>query len=236
MENISFNRIKFLFNRYFRENWKRDAGVAAIIFAFEMITSWNEHTSAISLPLLMVFFILYSGRIFGMLGKKQQSINYLMIPASTEEKLITNICLSHFYYPAILFAASCIGIWASTFVGYFVSGNEITLKHIDFITNTENDIKFNTLTILIIILSNAIMMFGSVYFRTKAIIKTLLCQFAYFIICSIIIGYTLKLLPYTFIPNINLGEDFAYILMAVTVVLTIYFWILSYFRLRETEA
>ena len=236
MKNISLYRIGLLFKRYFSENWKKDVIVAAIIFAVEMLTSLEQETSDISWFLLFIFFILYSGRIFGMLGKPQRAINYLMLPASRGEKLTVNIILSHFYYPILLIMASCLGIWASSFFCYFIY-NEFTFKSIDFMGIWGVEWYF----VLFLLLTNAVMMFGSVYFKKAAVIKTLLCEAAFFVAFMMVFsgiwlitlrnGFVLRSidrLPAEWIINV--------IVSAIMLVEIAFFWLLSYFRLKETEA
>ena len=237
MKNISFYRIGLLFKRYFCENWKKDVIVAAIIFAVEMLTSLEQEVSTISWAVLFVFFILYSGRIFGMLGKPQRAINYLMLPASRCEKLTVNIILSHFYYPLLLIAASCLGIWASSFFCYFIY-DEFTFKSIEFIGSA----KFWGIEIwylcLFLLLNNAVMMFGSVYFRKAAVIKTLLCEFAFITLYSIVMALIVFKLwlheaLYVTADKITCGNVIFSVFMLCVIA---FFWVLSYIRLKETEA
>jgi hypothetical protein len=230
MKNISLYRIGLLFKRYFCENWKKDVIVASIIFAVEMLTSLNPGASAISWIVLFVFFILYSGHIFGMLGKPQKAINYLMLPASNGEKLTVNIILSHFYYPALLILASCLGIWASSFFCYRIYG-EFEFKTINFVFTRGWHVY------LFLLLSNAIMMFGSVYFRKAAVIKTLLCEAAFctlYVIVMMVIFF--KICNYDTDLTIDKIDASNLILYIFMLCVTVFFWILSYFRLKETEA
>ena len=235
MKNISFYRIGLLFKRYFCENWKRDVIVAAIIFGVEMLTSICQGPSDISWFLLFIFFIIYSGRIFGMLGKPQKAINYLMLPASNGEKLTVNIILSHLYYPILLIAASCLGILASSFFCYFIYG-EFALKTISWFS-----LSGSILFILSLLLTNAVMMFGSVYFRKRAVILTLLCTMAYIIVFSaVIISVVLLYLRCMGLPSFVEAPEYMgnigvvkYIVMGCMIA---FFWVLSFFRLRETEA
>ncbi len=230
MENLSFYRIGLLFKRYFCENWKKDVIVAAIIFAVEMLTSLNQGASAISWAVLFVFFILYSGRIFGMLGKPQKATNYLMLPASNGEKLTVNIILSHFYYPILLIVASCLGIWASSFFCYFIYG-EFEFKTINYVFTQGWHVY------LFLLLHNAIMMFGSVYFRKAAVIKTLLCEVAFCLLYVFVMAIIFfKICNYDMGVTIDKIDESNLILSIYMLCITAFFWVLSYFRLKETEA
>ena len=238
MKNISFYRIGLLFKRYFSENWKKDVIVAAIIFAVEMLTSLEQETSSMSWFLLFVFFMLYSGRIFGMLGKPQKAINYLMLPASGCEKLTVNLILSHFYYPVLLIAASCLGIWASSFLCYFIY-DEFTFKSIEFWETTRIWSTEIWIAALFLLVTNAIMMFGSVYFKKGAVIKTLLCELVFFKLYVISIAFFVFKMA-VFENAIITTPDQIYwakvILISFILCMTAFFWTLSYFRLKETEA
>lgn len=236
MKNISFYRIGLLFKRYFYENWKRDVIVAAIVFAVEMMTSLQQEVSTISWAMLFVFFILYTGRIFGMLGKPQGAVNYLMLPASSGEKLAVNIILSHFYYPVLLVLASSLGILASSFFCYFIY-DEFTFKTIDFFGATEIWAVEIWYLCLFILLNNAVMMFGSVYFRRAAVIKTLLCEAAFFILYAIVVVLIVfKNYAHEFYAPAEEITGGNAILSVFALCVIAFFWVLSYFRLKETEA
>ncbi len=240
MKDISFKRIGLLFKRYFRENWKKDVIVVSIIFGVEMLFSLDCENSSISFALLCVFYLIYSGRIYGMLGNPQRSINYLLIPASAGEKTIVNICLSQFYYPLLLVAAACLGILASTITCAFLFDCGLTLKHIAFLPGGASmDGELALIIIIMFMMFNSALMFGSVYFRRKAIIKTLLCESAFFIVVMIFTGIVFKLEMAggsSLITNALIVDNFGYILSAFMSAVMIFFWILTFIRLRETEA
>ena len=242
MKNISFHRIGLLLKRYFVENWKKDVIVMGIVFAFEIAIfpyrfSTFTQNEPISWFLLFVCFTLFSGRIFGMLGKPSAAINYLLLPASRMEKLTTNIILSHFYYPLVLIAASCLGVLTRSFLCTLIF-DDYTMSPIGFtISNTLTGI---WVLILIIFLNNAIMMFGSVYFKKRAVIKTLLCEGAFAFASMILMfavgiildksGYTITYVRFPEIKDYAAG-----IMYTIMICTTVFFWMLSYFRLKETE-
>lgn len=239
MKDISSRRIGLLFKRYFRENWKKDVIVASIIFGVEMLFSLDCESSSISFTLLCVFYLIYSGRIYGMLGNPQRSINYLMIPASAGEKAIVNICLSQFYYPLLLVAAACLGILASTVTCAFLFSCELTFKHILFLPGGGTMISEKVLMIIMFMMFNSALMFGSVYFRRKAIIKTLLCEAAFFIVLVILVGIVFKITiagGNSIITNAVLLDNSVYIMIPFMALIMVFFWILTFIRLRETEA
>ena len=243
MKNISFNRIGLLLKRYFLENWKVDVIMASIIFAIETFSSLQAERSAISFSIILVFLIIFSGQIFSILGKPQGAMNYLMLPASTGEKLATNIILTHFYYPILLIAVSCLGILASSFVCALIYQDGLTLKHIFLFQMFDNSAKVIWLTILFTFLCNAVTTFGSIFFRRKAAIKTILCVFAFMFILfilSMIIVLSVISSESVLLMFVNYIKDSSTAILVfssvVMILLVAFFWILSYLRLRETEA
>ena len=240
MKDMSFYRIGLLFKRYFRENWKKDVIVAAIIFVIEMLFSFDCTNSTISSLILIVFALIYSGRTFVILGRNQGAVNYIMIPASTEEKGFVNICLSQFYYPLMLVAASCLGILASTFTCAFLFDCELTLKHISLLPGGEKEAETIAALIVLFMMYNSIMLFGSVFFRKTAVIKTLLWGALFFVAISILCGIMFKILLSGGYSIFNggslLGDNFGLIITISSALLTVFFWFLTFFRLKETEA
>ncbi len=246
MKDISTNRLKLLFIRYFRENWKRDVMMMGIIAGIEMLTSQHPTTSEPSFTIINVFVMIYTASIFGMLSKRQQSINYLMIPASSKEKIITNICLSQIYYPIALFLASFIGIWASTFTNALIMNSELTFKSISMFAGCDfTDI---VLKIVMFMMFNSIFMFGSVYFKRYALIKTLLWTGLGSIVLLFVFGISFKMAVAGSEHSIfdiivaqasnatELYKTIEIATLSVMSVLVIFFWTISYTRLKETEA
>jgi NADH:ubiquinone oxidoreductase subunit 6 (subunit J) len=85
---------------------------------------------------------------------------------------------------------------------------------------------------------NSIMMFGSVYFKRKAVIKTMLCILAFnfvLTVISLILGWIMHKGSFMLlgIEDPAYADTIVYVAMAI---ITVFFWVLSYFRLKETEA
>lgn len=238
MKNFSLQRIKLLLIRYFRENWKKNVIIAAIVFGIEMLTSSNPVKSAPSFPFLIILLIIYTGRIFANLGNKQASVNYLMIPASSCEKVTTNFILSQLYYPIVLICASSLGILASTFTNAFFLDVSLQVKEINFFGNISPYI-----LILSIVLLNSIMFFGSVYFKKKAPIKTLLCLLAIMFSIAILVSIAGKIgvagshLSIAQVSSfIDVEINWEAVMITIYSLLTLLFWFLTFNRLKETEA
>ncbi len=229
--SLSLTRIKHLLNRYFIENWKKDlyVGLVLLVIAFA-----SNPMAGFSSFVYIVMILLYTGRIFGNLAHKASAQHYLMIPASTNEKLITNIFLSHIYYVLLLSVFLVLGILLRALILAPLcddtSSCTFLIPYISFASY------------LSFLLFQSILVFGSVYFKKNAFIKTLLSLSAFFFFLTMLVIFIIRM-------NVGsmtrLAEEFDYyvrnpypsylIPSIISIVFTCFFWILSYFRLRETE-
>ncbi|HOS15941.1 MAG TPA: hypothetical protein PKX15_02845 [Bacteroidales bacterium] len=232
--SLSLTRIKHLLNRYFIENWKKDLYVGLVLLVIAFVSNPMAEFSSF---VYMVMVLLYTSRIFSNLAYKESAQHYLMIPASTTEKLITNIFLSHIYYVLLLLAFLVLGILLRALILAPYCDESLCYTFLKFKFNS-----FNFASYLSFLSFQSILAFGSVYFRKNAFIKTLLILSAFFFFLTILV---------IFIIRMNVGsmtllvEEFDYyvrnpnlnylIPSIISIVFTCFFWILSYFRLRETE-
>ncbi|MFA7103158.1 MAG: hypothetical protein WC142_08200 [Bacteroidales bacterium] len=229
--SLSLTRIKHLLNRYFIENWKKDLYVGLVLLVIAFV---SNPIAGFSSFVYIVMILLYTGRIFGNLAHKASAQHYLMIPASTNEKLITNIFLSHIYYVLLLSVFLVLGILLRALILAPLcddtSSCTFLIPYISFASY------------LSFLLFQSILVFGSVYFKKNAFIKTLLSLSAFFFFLTMLVIFIIRM-------NVGsmtrLAEEFDYyvrnpypsylIPSIISIVFTCFFWILSYFRLRETE-
>lgn len=229
--SLSLTRIKHLLNRYFIENWKKDLYVGLVLLVIAFV---SNPMAGFSSFVYIVMILLYTGRIFGNLAHKESAQHYLMIPASTSEKLITNIFLSHIYYVLLLSVFLVLGILLRALILAPLcddtSSCTFLIPYISFASY------------LSFLLFQSILVFGSVYFKKNAFIKTLLSLSAFFFFLTMLVIFIIRM-------NVGsmtrLAEEFDYyvrnpypsylIPSIISIVFTCFFWILSYFRLRETE-
>ncbi|MBO7134632.1 MAG: hypothetical protein J6W06_10825 [Bacteroidales bacterium] len=238
MNNLSYNRIVLLLQRYFRENWKIDLIIAAIVFGFDTLSSLNQGSSSISIFMIIVLLAIYSGRMFAILGRPQGAMNYLMLPASPLEKVLTGILLSGLYFPIVIFASSLLGIMASIPICAMIYNSGLVMKSINFLPNVEFSPKIIIAVALFILMINSIMMFGSVYFKRKAVIKTMLCLLAFnfaVTVIGLILGWIIYKRNFMLLGIEDPSYTYNIVCIAMAII-TVFFWVLSYFRLKETEA
>jgi hypothetical protein len=240
--SLSLTRIKHLLNRYFIENWKKDlyVGLVLLVIAFA-----SNPMAGFSGFVYMVMVLLYTGRIFGNLAHKESAQHYLMIPASTSEKLIVNLFLSHIYYVLLLLVFLVSGILLRAFI---LSPFCETFNCFSFLDAKKSMFSFSSYVSFLSFQS--ILAFGSVYFRKNAFIKTLLSIAAFFFFLVMLVIFIFRLNPDSLTPLMDefkvMQESFMInrmlnyktsfcISTIIYIVITCFFWMLSYFRLRETE-
>ena len=236
MNAISLNRLKYLFIEYFVLYWKRDLIIFGSLFlakiTFTLDHQWFPDTLAILFAAIILSSISYSSS----LSTKLQRANYLICPANTEEKVLANIVLVHIYYTVLLVFTYLLGnLIKRNLLGTFYTGLDpftfSTMK--DFL-----DYRFY----LTLFVFQSFFMFASVYFRKKALLKTLLffavlvTIYVSFITSTGIGMITVVTEQYTFSKDVisyviseYLDKDISYYIVIVL------FWFLSYLRLKRTE-
>lgn len=244
MSTISLNRIKYLFLKYFIENWKRDISNFLILFIISMFSGYGGVVS-LSKMIFVILAFIYAGRIFGMLGYKPKGINYLLIPASTGEKTLVNLILVNIYYLAALYISYLLGFLLGDLVHTFIHGDIFSLVPV------KNSVYVDYTTILSLLLCESILIFGSVYFKKKAIIKTVLYLFCFFLLIMVVDSslvyfftenHSIVASTNTYYLEKNFTGETAFfneygkkIAVGGTVFFTLFFWFLSFLRLKETE-
>ena len=248
---FSLKRTTDLFLTYFAGGWRKDLRNCSVLFALTAILAtsiWFEFS-------LFFFFLLYSvdvARTFSYLGNKTKRFDYLMIPASIFEKFLANIFIVHIYKYLLYAVAFIIGkivgvsIIAPLFSSFGLSHN------CNVILTDVNEIFypfFYIRTLLFLIFTQSILLFGSIYFKKSALIKTALVLFAFSAVFTI--GYTILFQSFSGTVDIY-GNSLEYYFnemsrggnaskagnvagYVVIICSTLYFWTLSYLRLRETE-
>ena len=240
MNTLSFYRIKHLFTSYFISHWKTEAKTLLIVLAINIFFVLIHTSLESNMGFFCIFAVIYAGKIFRSLGERNSAMNYLLVPANTEEKLLTNMVLVLLVYPILLGIVSIIGIGIGKLgLNVVAFHRELNLNPVEYIYSFDFQ---NTLNL---ILCFSIFMFGSVYFRKNAIAKVLLALAILFFVLVIIVIVGIS----TFYPDITLIIDEGMILITPKIklessnlffnifnsIMILFFWVLSYFRLRKTE-
>ena len=198
--------------------------------------------------IIAIFSIVFCNR-FNFWYKNSQGMNYLLCPANTEEKVIVNILLVHVYYTAILVLSCLLGL----FIGGLLFASY--KPFIPFFYEIK-DINYQFIGGLFMLQS--IFIFTSIYFRKNAVLKTL-AFFAGLVVILVmlqggkyIIGANSPMvlideqqakgimMSYGVYNGVYVTDVLSYTVSkyashAWAYVAILFFWVLTYFRLRETE-
>lgn len=244
MNNLfSIDRFWLLLKGTIVENKYKDLRLALVMMAviafFAEFGIYCFNYSIINFPVVAVAIFIASVS-FKRLGDLASGINYLMIPASTVEKTAVNIIYTQLYLFVILTISALIGYYAGQVLHFltmedFTNGATLHFAPINF----ENFGWY----LLILTFWQSVAIFGSVYFKKLAIVKTLLTIGAYGMVL-IFFWISLAAILSNFVEfdtqlnfNWHITNNGASIVMLIAhIVGILFFWFMTYLRLRETEA
>jgi hypothetical protein len=258
---MNLQNIKKLLNVYFIENWRRDLLSYFLVFtgcAFLLsfsyvskVRAWcTSYSSSMDFWIVLATFVLVS-YLFVHLSRTSSSIHYLTIPATTGEKIVTNMLIANIYYVVLAFVAIMIGLGLSVLVNLCFIHPEFALPN-SILSNWEVVSKCyvgvlkgiaEILFPMYILISVAF--FGAVYFKKRALLKTAGSM--------IVLGWTFGLIALLTIvcllgsfqefenldivwtgTNLSVKAMKAIAYVAGSCVI-LYNYALSFLRLRETE-
>lgn len=242
---MNIKNIKNLFKTYFIENWKTDLfqfGILAAIVLFGIIMNGRVNNFNFPIFVSIIFLIIYPERLFRNLHSNSPKIHYLSIPASNSEKVVTNMLLANIYY--------VVGLVISCALGLVLAHLYLKVRGFEGVC-FYNVFDGNAAGILMIYAMLAVFFFGSIYFRRRTTLSTIGVGMLIGFVFSALITLTLWVNGLTLIPKDAAFRDFVWsfdssISMSDTMEKTmiyvglsvsiIYFYALSFLRLKETEA
>jgi len=232
-------RIKLLFLRFFRENWKKDLLFFSIFFAISILGG-ARNSSEFVFTMFTLCFIYFAGISFSVLKNRFSGENYLMIPANGLEKVSVNIILVNLYYGGILWVLANVGVLLGVFFRQLIAP-DFVFSHITM-ADLQNIFHMNVESLLFYFLFAAVFTFGSVYFKRRAIIKTIGIIFAFFSLIFLIDGLLIHFFIkdiYHFKCNFYIDKESLFstrwAVMVIEIIIILFFWGLTYLRLKETE-
>lgn len=228
---LSFQRLGLLIRTVFIQNWRKDLRVflclVGVMTVFKIV-SWDYFP--INFPIVAILLYI-AGTTFKRLSNQSSAISYMTLPASTLEKTLTAIFFVNIYYVVLMVCAGLLGY------GLAILLNPV-LHTIGLPEMYESKIYTNGLgeAIMGLTLALSILLFGSVYFKKLAILKTGLVGLVIFVIC---------VLALSIVSNFHTSTKEFYDITESTVkavfyvrtsLATLFFWFMTWLRLRETEA
>jgi hypothetical protein len=248
-----FSRFTSLVLMHWSENKKRYAlsvlacmGLLIAWFLFSVLTTEQEAAGYLYIKpmsfLLLLFTVgpFYASQYFRDLGSRPKAINFLLIPASTFEKLLCSIL-----YSTVLFLVAFTAVFYLVDLLMSALPTEISGTSEESGTAAiaivfkgwymfHKDLRINGFLFFLAVQSS--FLFGAVYFEKYSFIKTILAGFILFLLlyCSM---YTLnnpQISGDSDRPEIPLWIEQAHRIFFMYM-LTPLLWILTYFRLKYKQ-
>lgn len=225
------------------ESYKSDSILLLIFLGISTFFAWTGGNSLNFIYILIL--TIMASHFFKFMASPSKGISYLMLPTNAIEKTITAVIITHIIYPFTYGITFFAGNLLGKAIGTMLVNNIFTMEN-TFVPFSD----FSSFLDLYLALS--IFLFGSIYFKSHAFRKTLLCVFGIGIIITGIIaiinckGISLLNIPY-YIENWNSGSPLLEQLekanklkdasiLILSLILIPYFWTMTYIRLKETEA
>lgn len=229
--NISLNRIMNLIQIELTNNWGailKVGSLLTILLTLFSIFGANQ----IYRPMLFIIGGITTINAFALFNNHKLSMQYVLTPCSTVEKLFAKWFVTAILLSIGLFFISILAKIFSQSVFYL-------LTHEVGVYNANLGLGFLLSTIKEYLVIHAIILFGAIYFRRNVLMKTiLLCIFsliAYYSLLGFIawlscIGCEANQLQQNYLKIFQYGTYPMFYLTPIT------FWFASYYRLKHFEA
>lgn len=248
---MNIDNIIKLIKAYFYENWQKDLiysfGIMAALSLIMMIISGNPFMTEIKIA-AVVFMIYYPCRFFSKLHQPSSRIHFLMTPATNAEKVVTGMLLTNVYF--------VVGIVLSVLIGQILGYGIMNVYRPGIfapcgIHNLSEFLKMqiptNGLKVMMLFASISVMFFAAIYFKKSPFWKLLLAGFVISLVFGAMMAGTEWLNVVLTVPAeirngnyykvehniVSSSNWFKYVAYCVTIV---YFYAMSFLRMRETEA
>lgn len=239
---MNIKNITNLLKAYFIENWKTDLfqlGILSAVILFgAILNGGREDMSSFALTVAVIFLMIYPERLFRNLHGNSSKIHFLTIPASNGEKVVANMLLTNIYFVAVVALACALGLG---------------LAHLYLMARGLGGLHFLHIRdwdwLLAIYAGLSVFFFGSIYFRKRTTLTTFGVGLLIITLFSLLFTVTMfangmMLIPkdaafhdylwnFSFSLSDKISSVLAYISVAVFI---IFFYALSFLRMKETEA
>ncbi len=204
-------------------------------------SGWHRNQwSAFYLVSLAIFGIIFFGKSFSALRKKESAINFMILPASTFEKFIYEF-LSKILITLIIYGVLFpIIADLSAFLAQFINSDN-TIKYFSYADLIDKPIEYIRLIVFLYILAFSLIFAGTTAFKKRPVLMT-------FIFLGLVAISTIGYL-YIISEKLNLNNGISYTLrtqfyndnklltaftcaMAITSIIS---WIYAYFKIKEKE-
>ena len=240
-ESFSFHRIGLLTKNIFLQNWKKDlciflclmGGLAIWKWLIAIVFTWGypvAHYMPINIAVAATLLCLAS-LTFRRLSNQSSGIMYLTLPASTLEKVVVTILQVQIYYLVLLVLSGLAGYALSI----CLLALTVPAVHVSEFIKLVDWRGFGYLVLLLTTGTSA-MLFASVYFKKLAMLWSTLIGIAVLFVAiaiDIVIARFSDGMTMRFLELSSTARDTMYIIVMSLV--TLFFWFMTWLRLRETE-
>ena len=247
---FSFKRFQLLVLKHWADN-KRRYSLTVLAF-IGLLTSWfgltllmheDQMPMSRDVQLTTFFFLffvtgtLYASQFFRDLSSRIKGTNFLLIPASSFEKLLCGILYSALIFPLVFIAAfyladSLMVALANAIFNFNEKAELINIFTIDFFKFNED----RTMSLFLFFISlQSLFLFGSVYFRKYNFIKTIISGFVIWMF-----GMAVAFMIHTWVQPLDDEPILMTDWVAITVTTVVYLigplvWWISYYRLKAKQ-
>ena len=241
---MNINNIIKLIKAYFYENWQKDLYTFGLVLIFAFLSmAWPSLNSFLGFSVIVVLIAIYPLRFFDKLHQPSSRIHYLMIPATNEEKVLTGILLTNIYFILLVFISAFIG----AVLGYGVLKLSTPEMEMNFKEMLGLMLPSSVRSYLFLITMVSIIFFGSIYFKKSPAWKIVLVCLAVFLVLGAIMTGTEWLNVLMTVPaeirngnyikvEHSIMSSSKWTPYVINIVITVYFYAMSFLRMRETEA
>ena len=247
---FSFRRFQLLVLKHWADNKRRYSltvlafiGLLTAWFGLTLLMHEDQVPMSQDVQLTTFFFLffvtgtIYASQFFRDLSSRIKGTNFLLIPASSFEKLLCGILYSALIFPLVFIAAfyladSLMVALANAIFNFNVKAELINIFSIDFLQlNKDRTISF----FLFFISLQSLFLLGSVYFRKYNFIKTIISGFVIWMF-----GMTVAFMLHTWVKPLDDAPLFMTDWVAITITAVVYLigplvWWISYYSLKAKQ-
>ena len=250
---MNINNIIKLLKVYFTSNWRKDLYEFLIMIAIMIFCMITGGSVSLAFFVAYILICIYPSRVFKNLYQSSSRMMYLTLPVTNAEKVTTGIALVNVYYMFVIFVALTLGFILGYGAEMMFYGGHGMLSNIGFSESFSSFMKnmLSVDSVLMLYTALSAFFFGAIYFKKRSFGATFGVMVCLGFIMSIVMMLTVQLnamaafsttswLPY---PLFDASFDFGFsektgkvISYTLTCLTIVYFYAMSFLRMRETEA
>ena len=246
---MNINNIIKLIKAYFYENWQNDVIYNFLVIMAVALFSMLMSPFQVGVVFFATFFLIvyYPCRLFSKLHRPSSRMHYLLLPATNGEKVVAGMFLANVYYVLGIVLSLTIGLLLGYGILYLVKPGIFDFHEMYLGRFFKDFILTYGKNALLVYASISTMFFAAIYFKKSPFWKLLLTGFVVSMVLGAIMFGVDWLNELVTVPaeirngNYYKTEQyiatsdkwFPYVAYSVTIV---YFYAMSFLRMRETEA